>query len=131
QDALRTLAAARAASGKAYMATTLSVVPDPSSEEGEAVVVHDAETALALGLVQKKHLAWFLPLIPYGASVYVSAVTGGSAAGEGFRFFGCNVVFVGVADAIRAMNRAADEAARVADEEEAYTRARTARAYAL
>jgi hypothetical protein len=31
--------------------------------------------------------------------------------GDGHRFFRCNVVFVGVADAIRTMNRAAEATA--------------------
>ena len=120
QNALRDLAAARIASGKRWTRTVLSVVPAPENEEGEGVVVLDADSRLALGLIQKKHLAWLLPLIPYGVEVYVSDVTGGPAGGEGFKFYGCNVAFVGVADAIRAMNRAADAAAREAAEEDAH-----------
>ena len=112
QDRLRAFAPV-AAAGPRFRPCTVTVTETP---DGPAVLVSDEETGTALGLIQRKHAGWLAPLFDFGARVYVLAVTGG----EGEKFYGVNVLFAGVADAIRSMNRAADVEALEAMMEEAY-----------
>jgi hypothetical protein len=113
QENVAAVAALHAVTGRRFRRLAVRVL---DSADGPVVAVLDAETSRALGFVQRKHVGWLAPLFAFGAEVYASAFTGG----EGEKFFGVNVVFVGVADAIRAMNRAADVEALEAMMEGAY-----------
>lgn len=57
-----------------------------------------------LGVVQRKH-AWLRPLLPFGATVHLLAVTGGDAPRK---FYGCNVCFAHVGAAIARLEAGGD-----------------------
>lgn len=69
---------------------------DPASTDG-LVVTFDGDP---IGEVQAKHVPWLRPLLPFGAQVYLSRVTGSER--EGYRL-GCNVVFGHVGQALDAL----------------------------
>ncbi len=63
-------------------------------------VSHDGER---LGEVQPKHVGWFAPLVPFGAGVFLTRVTGHET--EGYRL-GMNVCFGRVGGAVSALRHA-------------------------
>ncbi len=96
----------------------------------------DEATFAPLGFIQDKHAAWLLPLLQTdqfgavigGPRVYVTAFTGGEA-GKPTR--GVNVLFAGVAEAVRDYTRRLDHYAAEDAAERAYESGNVTRIHAL
>lgn len=69
---------------------------------GGLVVSYEMEP---IGEVQPKHVPWLRPLVPFGARIYLSKITGHER--EGY-WLGCNVVFGHVGAALDALTHALD-----------------------
>ena len=65
-----------------------------SRDEAELLV---SFADVILGEVQRKHTAWLRPLLQYGASVHLLAVTGTE---QPEKYLGCNVAFAHVSEAV-------------------------------
>lgn len=74
--------------------TELTIQDGPA---GGLLVSYEMET---IGCVQPKHEPWLRPLIPFGARVYLSRITGRERSGY---WLGCNVVFGHVGAALDAL----------------------------
>lgn len=73
---------------------------------GELIAVSDEDRVL--GYLQTKHASWLRPLVPFGVSVHLLAVTGTDSA---HKLWGCNVAIAFVALAIGRMNSAGGDGA--------------------
>lgn len=84
---------------RAPFGTPLDVIEEQDGKRVRLVVSCDGEV---LGEVQGKHVSWLRPLIPFGARIFLTLVTGH----EESYTLGCNVAFGRVWEAVEALNHA-------------------------
>ena len=75
---------------------------DLNADGGRVVASHRGRP---LGEVQRKHVPWVLPLVPFGLGLRLTRVTGTGGTGARGRAvrLGCNVAFVGVGETLAAV----------------------------